>query len=50
MVKLELELQEAQLIINALDELPHKISRKLIDNIVEQVNEQLKEQKEIPAE
>ena len=47
MVKIELEVHEAQMIINTLEELPHKVVHVLIEKILVQANEQLKAQEAI---
>lgn len=49
MVKLEFSLEETQLVLNALGELPHKLSRGLIDKVyaeAKKVEEDLKTKKE----
>lgn len=37
-------LSQINIIISALEEIPHKYSRKIIDSIIEQSQEQLKQQ------
>jgi hypothetical protein len=40
-VKLVLKVSDVNLVLGALDELPHKITRKLIDSVLAQANAQL---------
>lgn len=40
-VNLVLKVSDVNLVLGALDELPHKITRKLIDNVLAQANSQL---------
>ena len=40
-ISLKLKVSEVQSIVNALDEIPHKIARPLIDSLIKQAQEQL---------
>ena len=40
-VNITLKVSEVNLVLGALDELPHKLSRKLIDNVLAQAQSQL---------
>lgn len=40
-VNLVLKVSDVNLVLGALDELPHKVTRKLIDNVLAQANAQL---------
>ena len=42
-VTLTLSVTEVNTILGALDEIPHKISRKVIDKIIQQAQAQLKQ-------
>jgi hypothetical protein len=44
-LEIKVTAQQLQLIIDALGELPHRVSRELIDNLISQGQEQLKEEK-----
>jgi len=43
---LEVTQQEVDLILNTLQELPHKVSHVLISKLIEQANEQIKPKEE----
>jgi hypothetical protein len=47
-LKLEVTEQEVNIILSALQELPHKVSHRLIENLMDQANEQIITDKEIP--
>jgi len=47
-LKLEVTEQEVNIILSALQELPHKVSHNLIENLIGQANEQIMDNKEIP--
>jgi hypothetical protein len=36
-------LSEANLVLAALDEMPHKVSRRVIDNIIQQAQSQIQQ-------
>ena len=38
-----LKLSEANIVLAALDELPHKVSRRVIDNIMQQAQSQIQQ-------
>lgn len=40
-LQLTFKVSEANIILAALEELPHKISRKIIDNMIQQAKSQL---------
>jgi hypothetical protein len=40
-LKFTLKVSEANIILAALEELPHKVSRKIIDNMIQQAQSQL---------
>lgn len=42
-VTLTLTVSETNTILGALDEMPHKLSRKVIDKVIEQAQAQLKQ-------
>ena len=42
-VTLTLTISETNTILGALDEIPHKLSRKVIDKVIEQAQAQLKQ-------
>ena len=42
-VTLTLTVSETNTILGALDEIPHKLSRKVIDKVIEQAQAQLKQ-------
>jgi len=42
-VTLTLTVSETNIILGALDEMPHKLSRKVIDKVIEQAQAQLKQ-------
>ena len=42
-VTLVFKLTEANIILSALEELPHKVSRKIIDNMIQQAQSQLQQ-------
>lgn len=40
-LKMTFKVSEANIILAALEELPHKVSRKIIDNMIQQAQSQL---------
>jgi hypothetical protein len=42
-ITLTLTVNETNIILGALDELPHKLSRKVVDKVIEQAQAQLKQ-------
>ena len=38
-----LKLSEANIVLAALDEMPHKVSRRVIDNIIQQAQSQIQQ-------
>jgi hypothetical protein len=48
-IGLTVDMQTFNTIIAGLDELPHRISRPVIDKLIEQAQPQLNKQQEVPA-
>ena len=42
-LNLVLKLSEANIVLAALDEMPHKVSRRVIDNIIQQAQSQIQQ-------